>query len=246
MFVERWGLFSGTYQRSKARQDRPGSTDVEFGIAEKLYGHLANNPWPRAAALPMSCAACAKKAKQVPLHMNYFSKIDTAAKTTRSSADYHLGSSSAHPRVQLPDTVEHQWPPMKTFLRRNRELGSDTIIAPISVGSPPFSPSEWFTRKELQPMVGGCYRHDSYVKRLRPPCAFHPQFGSGTECVRRLWLFARTNVILPRRSASSREIFDKAWSGPRFGNEDRFLRRAPVVMLGYDTTRNFFPESAEN
>jgi len=68
-----------------------------------------------------------------------------------------------------------------------RELGSDTIIAyrfPWASLSRP--PSEWFTRKELQPEWADDIALLPSVKAASASMRiFQPQFGSGTEDVRR-------------------------------------------------------------
>src|SRR5208282_3857192 len=77
-----------------------------------------------------------------------------------------------------------------------RELGSDTIIAyrfPWASLSRP--PSEWFTRKELQPEWADDIALLPYVKAASPSMRiFQPQFGSGTEDVRR-GAYRAKNVI---------------------------------------------------
>src|SRR6266704_6863462 len=68
-----------------------------------------------------------------------------------------------------------------------RELGSDTIIAyrfPWASLSRP--PSEWFTRKELQPEWADDMAKLPHVAAASPSMRiFMPQFGSGTADVRR-------------------------------------------------------------
>src|SRR6478736_7966472 len=68
-----------------------------------------------------------------------------------------------------------------------RELGSDTIIAyrfPWASLSRP--PSEWFTRKELQPEWADEIAKLPHVKAASSSMRiFQPQFGSGTSDVRR-------------------------------------------------------------
>src|SRR6267143_4939858 len=68
-----------------------------------------------------------------------------------------------------------------------RDLGSDTIIAyrfPWASLSRP--PSEWFTRKELLPEWADDIALLPYVKAASASMRiFQPQFGSGTEDVRR-------------------------------------------------------------
>src|SRR5258705_13282326 len=128
-----------------------------------------------------------------------------------------------------------------------RDLGSDTIIAyrfPWASLSRP--PSEWFTRKELQPEWADDIALLPSVKAASASMRiFQPQFGSGTEDVRR-GAYRAKNVILQGNQPSIGEIFDLKIARGRFFNEMDAEHRAPVVLLGYDTTRILFPESAEN
>jgi putative ABC transport system permease protein len=125
-----------------------------------------------------------------------------------------------------------------------RELGSDTIIAyrfPWASLSRP--PSEWFTRKELQPEWAEDIARLPHVKAASPSMRiFQPQFGSGTEDVRR-GAYRSKNVILQGNQPSIGEIFDLKIEHGRFFNDTDAEHRAPVVLLGYDTTRILFPES---
>src|SRR5437667_223018 len=73
---------------------------------------------------------------------------------------------------------------------------------------------------------------------------FQPQFGSGTADVRR-GAFRAKNVILQGNQPSIGEIFDLKIQYGRFYNQTDAEHRAPVVLLGYDTTRILFPESPE-
>src|SRR6266705_3869140 len=90
-----------------------------------------------------------------------------------------------------------------------REFGSDTIIAyrfPWASLSRP--PSEWFTRKELQPEWADDMAKLPHVAAASPSMRiFMPQFGSGTANVRR-GAYRATNVILPGNSPSITQIFD--------------------------------------
>src|SRR6266704_2876405 len=123
-----------------------------------------------------------------------------------------------------------------------RELGSDTIIAyrfPWASLSRP--PSEWFTRKELQPEWAEDMARLPHVKAASPAMRiFQPQFGSGTADVRR-GAFRARNVILQGNQPSIGEIFDLKIQYGRFYNQTDAEHRAPVVLLGYDTTRILFP-----
>src|SRR6266404_5530354 len=128
-----------------------------------------------------------------------------------------------------------------------RELGSDTIIAyrfPWASLSRP--PSEWFTRKELQPEWAEDIARLPHVKAASSSMRiFQPQFGSGTSDVRR-GVNRSKNVILQGNEPSIGEIFDLKVQYGRFFNETDAEHKAPVVLLGYDTTRILFPDSPEH
>ena len=128
-----------------------------------------------------------------------------------------------------------------------RSLGSDTIIAyrfPWASLSRP--PSEWFTRKELQPEWAEDIARLPHVKAASPSMRiFQPQFGSGTADVRR-GAYRAKNVILQGNQPSIGEIFDLKIQYGRFFNENDTEHRSPVVLLGYDTVRILFPESPEH
>jgi len=128
-----------------------------------------------------------------------------------------------------------------------RSLGSDTIIAyrfPWASLSRP--PSEWFTRKELQPEWAEDIARLPHVKAASPSMRiFQPQFGSGTADVRR-GAFRAKNVILQGNQPSIGEIFDLKIQYGRFFNETDAEHRAPVVLLGYDAVRIPFPQAAEH
>jgi putative ABC transport system permease protein len=128
-----------------------------------------------------------------------------------------------------------------------RDLGSDTIIAyrfPWASLSRP--PSDWFNRKELQPEWAEDIARMPHIAAASPSMRiFMPQFGSGTADVRR-GAFRSKNVILQGNSPSITEIFDLKLAFGRAFNETDTEHRAPVVMLGFDTTRTLFPESAAN
>ena len=126
-----------------------------------------------------------------------------------------------------------------------RELGSDTIIAyrfPWASLSRP--PSEWFTRKELQPEWADDMARLPHVAAASPSMRiFQPQFGSGTANLRR-GAYRATNVILQGNSPSITQIFDmKVIHGREFNDTDT-EHRAPVVLLGFDTANLLFPEGA--
>jgi putative ABC transport system permease protein len=126
-----------------------------------------------------------------------------------------------------------------------RDLGSDTIICyrfPWASLSRP--PSEWFTRKELEPEWAEDMARLPHVLAASPSLRiFEPHFGSGTSDVRR-GSFRANNVILQGNSPSISQIFDmKIDQGREFNGTDT-EHHAPVVLLGFDTTRTLFPEGA--
>jgi putative ABC transport system permease protein len=126
-----------------------------------------------------------------------------------------------------------------------RELGSDTIICyrfPWASLSRP--PSEWFTRKELEPDWADDIARLPHVQAASPSLRiFQPQFGSGTSDVRR-GTYRAKNVILQGNSPSISQIFDiKVAHGREFNDTDT-AHRAPVVLLGYETANLLFPEGA--
>jgi putative ABC transport system permease protein len=125
-----------------------------------------------------------------------------------------------------------------------RELGSDTIICyrfPWASLSRP--PSEWFTRKELQPEWAEDMEKLPHVSAASPSMRiFMPQFGSGTADLRR-GAYRAKNVILQGNSPSINRIFDMKIEYGRPFDETDTEHRSPVVMLGYDTARILFPES---
>src|ERR1700676_3776933 len=126
-----------------------------------------------------------------------------------------------------------------------RELGPDTIIAyrfPWASLSRP--PSEWFTRKELQAEWAEDMAKLPHVAAASPSMRiFQPQFGSGTADVRH-GVYRAKNVILQGNQPSIGEIFDLKIEQGRLFNDTDAEHRAPVVLLGYDTVRTLFPESA--
>src|SRR5256886_10179501 len=90
-----------------------------------------------------------------------------------------------------------------------RELGSDTMIAyrfPWPSLSRP--PSEWFTRKELQPEWAEDLAKLPHIAAASPSMRiFMPQFGSGTADLRR-GVYRAKNVILQGNSPSIGRIFE--------------------------------------
>jgi putative ABC transport system permease protein len=124
-----------------------------------------------------------------------------------------------------------------------RDLGSDTIICyrfPWASLSRP--PSEWFTRKELEAEWAEDMALLPHVQAATPSLRiFQPQFGSGTSDLRR-GTFRAKNVILQGNSPTISQIFDLKIANGREFNDTDMEHRAPVVLLGFDTTNTLFPE----
>src|SRR5258708_29468139 len=194
-------------------------------------------------ALPLS----ARKRKEgvLKLREEVLLALDTLRKNTLRSALTVLGIVIGITTVITGTSVINGL--NENVLGGIRELGSDTIIAyrfPWASLSRP--PSEWFTRKELQPEWAEEIALLPYVKAASASMRiFQPQFGSGTEDVRR-GAYRAQNVILQGNQPSIDEIFDLKIDHCRFFNDNNAEDRAPVVLLGYDTTRILFPESPAN
>ena len=128
-----------------------------------------------------------------------------------------------------------------------RELGSDTIICyrfPWATLSRP--PSEWFTRKELQPEWAEEMARLPHVAAASPSLRiFLPQFGSGSTSLRRGGYRAK-NVILQGNAPDIAKIFEIKLERGRWLTETDMEHRAPVAVLGYDTARILFPDTNED
>jgi putative ABC transport system permease protein len=122
------------------------------------------------------------------------------------------------------------------------DMGTETVICYrfpwASLGRPP---SEWFTRKELQPEwaseISQLPNVDIAVPSLR---IFRPEFGAGTSYVRRGDLRAK-NVILQGNPPGIDRVFSIGLNAGRWFNETDMEHRSNVVVLGSDTTRTLFP-----
>jgi putative ABC transport system permease protein len=126
-----------------------------------------------------------------------------------------------------------------------RDLGSDTIICyRFPWASLSRAPSDWFTRKELEPDWAEDMSRLPLVLAASPSLRiFQPQFGSGTSDVRR-GTFRAKNVILQGNTPSISQIFDIKIEYGREFNETDTEHRAPVVLLGHDTVKTLFPEGS--
>src|SRR5712664_2331820 len=198
---------------------------------------------PNVVALPLS----ARKRKEgvLKLREEVLLALDTLRKNALRSALTILGIVIGITTVITVTAVINGL--NENVLGGIRELGSDTIIAyrfPWASLSRP--PSEWFTRKELQPEWAEDIALLPYVKAASASMRiFQPQFGSGMEDVRR-GAYRAKNVILQGNQPSIGEIFDLKIEHGRFFNDTDAEHKAPVVLLGYDTTRILFPDSPEH
>ena len=196
---------------------------------------------PRPATLPLNTKARSGRALKV--RDEVMLALDTLRKNALRSALTILGIVIGITTVITVTSVINGL--NENVLGGIRELGSDTIIAyrfPWASLSRP--PSEWFTRKELLPEWADDIARLPHVKAASASMRiFQPQFGSGTADVRRGANRAK-NVILQGNQPSIGEIFDLKIERGRFFNDTDAEHRAPVVILGYDTVRILFPESA--
>ena len=195
---------------------------------------------PQTAVLPVR--SLIRKEGALKLHGEVLLALDTLRKNPLRSALTILG-------IVIGITTVITVSAMINGLNDNvlagiRELGSDTIIAyrfPWASLSRP--PSEWFTRKELQPEWAEDMSKLPHVAAASPSMRiFMPQFGSGTADLRR-GVYRAKNVILQGNSPSIGRIFDLKIEYGRMFNETDADHHMPVVLLGYDTARILFPES---
>src|SRR2546422_10578131 len=194
---------------------------------------------PQTAVLPVR--SLIRREGALKLHGEIMLALDTLRKNPLRSALTILGIVIGITTVITVSAVINGL--NENVLGGIRELGSDTIIAyrfPWASLSQP--PSEWFTRKELQPEWAEDIARLPHVAAASPSMRiFQPQFGSGTANVRR-GAYRATNVILQGNSPSITQIFDmKVIHGREFNDTDT-EHRAPVVLLGFDTANLLFPE----
>jgi len=196
---------------------------------------------PQARALPLR--AMVTRGKAMEFREQVLLALDTLVRNPLRSALTILGIVIGIMTVIVVSSVINGL--NENVLGGIRELGSDTIICyrfPWASLSRP--PSEWFTRKELEAPWAEDIARLPHVQAASPSLRiFQPQFGSGTSDVRR-GSFRSKNVILQGNSPSISQIFDlKTATGREFNDTDT-ERRAPVVLLGYDTTNTLFPDGA--
>src|SRR5437773_5386239 len=133
---------------------------------------------PQTAVLPVR--SLIRKEGALKLRGEVLLALDTLGKNPLRSALTILGIVIGIATVITVSTVINGL--NENVLGGIRELGSDTIIAfrfPWASLSRP--PSEWFTRKELQPEWAEDMRHLPHVSAASPSLRiFMPQFGSGS------------------------------------------------------------------
>src|SRR5947209_14804925 len=180
---------------------------------------------PQTAVLPVR--SLIRKEGALKLHGEVLLALDTLRKNKLRSALTVLGIVIGITTVITVMSIINGL--NENVLGGIRELGSDTIIAyrfPWASLSRP--PSEWFTRKELQPEWADDIARLPHVAAASPSMRiFQPQFGSGTEDVRR-GAYRATHVILEGNSPSLTQIFDLKIARGRFFNEMDAEHRAPV------------------
>src|ERR1700687_5882649 len=198
---------------------------------------------PRSPALPLR--ARMRKEGALKLREEVLLALDTLRKNPLRSALTILGIVIGITTVITVSAVINGL--NENVLGGIRELGSDTIIAyrfPWASLSRP--PSEWFNRKELQAEWADDIAKLPHVSAASPSMRiFEPHFGSGTADVRR-GAYRAEKVILQGDAPSISQIFDLKVAFGRPFNDNDTEHRAPVVLLGYDTTRILFPESPQH
>src|SRR5256884_3084531 len=158
---------------------------------------------PRTAVLPVR--SLIRKQGSLKLRGEVLLALDTLRKNPLRSALTILGIVIGITTVITVSAVINGL--NENVLGGIRELGSDTIIAyrfPWASLSRP--PSEWFTRKELQPEWAEDIARLPHVAAASPSMRiFMPQFGSGSTDVGR-GAFRARNGILQRNQPSIGEI----------------------------------------
>src|SRR5438876_11101774 len=160
-------------------------------------------PQNRALPLPLPI----RKESALKFHEELLLALDTLRKNPMRSALTILGIVIGIATVITVSSVINGL--NENVLGGIRELGSDTIIAyrfPWASLSRP--PSEWFTRKELQPEWAEDMRHLPHVSAASPSLRiFMPQFGSGSSDLRR-GAYRAKYVILQGNSPEVSKLFD--------------------------------------
>jgi putative ABC transport system permease protein len=124
-----------------------------------------------------------------------------------------------------------------------QQMGSNIIFAfhmPIAFGRPT---SEMLSRKELTFEDGEAMKNLPHVKAVSSGVRyFLPQFGTGTYVVKYGDRRAK-NTILEGDTPSASLVFDVGVESGRWFTETEMENRSPVIVLGYDTTRQLFDEN---
>jgi putative ABC transport system permease protein len=124
-----------------------------------------------------------------------------------------------------------------------QQMGSNIVFAfhmPIAFGRPT---SEMLSRKELTFEDGEAMKNLPHVKAVSSGVRyFLPQFGTGTYVVKYGDRRAK-NTILEGDTPSASLVFDVGVETGRWFTETEMENRSPVIVLGYDTTRQLFDEN---
>jgi len=121
-------------------------------------------------------------------------------------------------------------------------LGSDLVFAfhiqPFQLGRPT---EEMRTRKELTLEDCLAMKDLPHVKAVTTGLRYQrPEFGTGTYTVKYGDRRAK-NTMLEGDTGEWKKVFDLELSGGRWYNELDDERHAPVIVLGYDTAQELFP-----
>jgi putative ABC transport system permease protein len=122
-------------------------------------------------------------------------------------------------------------------------MGSNIVFAfhmPITFGRPT---EALRTRKELTFEDALAMRDLPHVKAVTAGVRyFEPQFGTGTYAVKYQGRKAK-QTILEGDMASAKDVFDIRMASGRWFSDIDDERRAPVIILGWDTTQELFGNS---
>jgi len=124
-------------------------------------------------------------------------------------------------------------------------MGSNIVFAfhiePFTFGRPT---EEMRTRKELTFEDAEAIKQLPHVQSVSAGIRFfRPELGVGTFAIKYQDRKVK-NTILEGDTASAKDVFDMVLDSGRWFGEVDEERRAPVIILGYDTARELFP--AEN
>ena len=121
-------------------------------------------------------------------------------------------------------------------------MGSNIIFAfhmePFTFGRPP---EEVRLRRELTFEDSEAMKNLPHVKAVTAGLRyFRPEFGVGTYAVKYQGRKAK-NTILEWDTAAVKDVYDIILKSGRWFNEIDEERRAPVIIIGYDTGDELFP-----